>query len=65
MNQSELLQLLGEKSAIQRMIAETSEEDVLDRASLSARLRTIQGALSEVRPDEPATARAEQKKRGK
>jgi hypothetical protein len=43
-NRGEYLQLLGEKTALERMIAETPEEDVLDRASLSARLKSIEAA---------------------
>jgi Uma2 family endonuclease len=42
MNHAEYLHLLGEKTALERMIAETPEEDVLDRASLTARLRQIE-----------------------
>lgn len=57
MNRGDYLHLLGEKSALQRMIAETPEEDVLDRGSLSARLKTVEAALSEVNPDEPEPAR--------
>jgi hypothetical protein len=52
-NNNEYLQLLAEKTALERMIAETPEEDVLDRASLSARLKSIEDALSQAKPDEP------------
>jgi hypothetical protein len=56
-NRGEYLQLLGERTAIERMIAETPEEDVLDRASLSARLKSVEGALREANPDEREPAR--------
>ena len=52
MNRGECLQLLGEKTAIERMIAETPEEDVLDRARLSARLKSVEAALSQAKPDD-------------
>lgn len=52
MNRDEYLQLLGEKSAIERMIAETPEGDVIDRTSLSARLKSLEAALSQAKPDE-------------
>jgi hypothetical protein len=39
------------------MVAETPEDDVLDRASLTARLRTVEAAIAEVRPDEREPAR--------
>lgn len=49
--------LLGERTALERMIAETPEEDVLDRASLSACLKSAEAALSQVEPDEREPAR--------
>lgn len=57
MNQDERLQLLAERTAVARMVAETPEDDVLDRASLSARLQTIEDALAQATPDERAPAR--------
>ena len=57
MNRGDLLHLLGEKTALERMLAETPEEDVLDRASLLARLKSIEGALSQATPDEREPAR--------
>lgn len=57
MNRGEYLQLLGEKTAIDRMLAETPEEDVLDRASLSARRKRIEADLSQAKPDEREPAR--------
>lgn len=52
MNRDEYLQLLGEKTTIERMITETPAEDVIDRASLSARLKSVEAALSQATPDE-------------
>lgn len=57
MNRDEYLQLLGEKTAVERMIAETPEEDAIDRASLSARLKNIEEALAQAKPDEREPAR--------
>lgn len=57
MNRGEYLQLLAEKSAIERMIAETPEDDVLDRASLSARLKSVETILGQGKPDEREPAR--------
>ncbi len=47
MRHDDSLQLLGEKTALERMIAETPEEDVLDRASLRARLEAINSRIAE------------------
>lgn len=49
--------MLSEKTALERMLAETPEEDVLDRASLSARLKSVERALSQEKPDEREPAR--------
>lgn len=59
MNRGEYLHLLGEKTALERMIAETPEEDAIDRASLIARLKNIEDALAQAEPDarEPARVR--------
>jgi len=43
---SERLDLLGEKTELERMLEETPVEDVLDRASLEARLASVEAALS-------------------
>ncbi len=53
MNRGEYLQLLSERTTLERMIAETPEEDVLDRASLSARLKHVEDALNRARPESP------------
>lgn len=57
MNRGEYLHLLGEKTALERMLAETPEEDVIDRASLAARLESVEQALAEAKPDEREPAR--------
>jgi hypothetical protein len=57
MNRGEYLHLLAEKGALERMIAETPEEDVIDRASLTARLGSIDRALAAAKPDEREPAR--------
>ena len=57
MNHGEYLHLLGEKKALKRMIAETPEEDVIDRASLYARLENIENAIAQAKPDEREPAR--------
>ncbi len=57
MNRGEYLQLLGERTALERMIAETPEEDVIDRASLAARLENIEAALAQAKLDEREPAR--------
>lgn len=59
MNRGEHLQLLGEKTTLERLIAETPEEDAIDRASLVARLRNIDEVLaqSEAGEREPARVR--------
>lgn len=57
MNRGEYLQLLGEKTAVERMIAETPEEGAIDRASLSARLENVEEALAQAKPDEREPAR--------
>jgi hypothetical protein len=56
-SRGEYLHLLGEKSALERMVAETPEDDVLDRASLTARLKTVEAAIAAARPDEREPAR--------
>lgn len=57
MNRGEYFQLLSEKAAVAQMIAETPEEDVVDRTSLTVRLRRLEAALSQVRPEEREPAR--------
>lgn len=59
MIRQEFVQLMGERTALQRMIESTPEEDVLDRGSLTARLEEIEHRISEANVDarEPARAR--------
>jgi hypothetical protein len=64
-NRPEYLQFLGEKTALMRMIAETPEEDVLDRTSLSARLRTVEELLSQSHPGKRDPARVRLTFRGR
>jgi len=52
--QTELLHLLGEKTALERMLAETPADDVIDRASLNARLATVERALAQPLHEEEA-----------
>lgn len=44
----ELADLLSQRTVIERFLADTPAEDVLDRASLSARLDVIQGRIDEL-----------------
>lgn len=65
MNRGDYLHLLGEKTALERMLAETPEDDVLDRASLAARLKGIELAMIEAKPHEREPARVRLTFRGK
>lgn len=59
MNRYEYVQLLSEQTALQRMIAETDAEDVIDMGSLTSRLDQVQQKLAtvEVVADDPARVR--------
>ncbi|MEZ4363231.1 MAG: hypothetical protein R3B48_23855 [Kofleriaceae bacterium] len=57
MNREAYLHLLGEKTELERMIAATPEEDVLDLASLAARLKHVEAALREAKADDREPAR--------
>jgi hypothetical protein len=57
MKRQDYLHLLGEKTALERMIAETPDDEVLDRSSLLARLREVEQRIAEARPDEREPAR--------
>lgn len=50
MNQ-DVLHLLGERSALQRMIANTPEEDVIDRGSLIARLEEVEYRIAQAQSE--------------
>ena len=65
MNRLDYLHILGEKTALERMIAETPEEDLLDRGSLVARLEDIEERLAEGKPNEPDLARVRLTFRGR
>lgn len=41
----DLLHLLAERTALERLLAETPAEDVLDRASLQARKQVVEAAI--------------------
>ena len=58
MNRQHSVQLLGERNAILRMIADTPEVDVLDRGSLTARLEEVEHRILEAKDDgcEPTRA---------
>ena len=58
MNRQDALHLLGERSALQRMIADTPEEEVLDRGSLIARLEEVEYQIAQAQIDEREPARA-------
>ena len=54
----DFVQLLGERTALQRMIESTPIDDVLDRGSLTARLEEIEFQISEAKVIEREPARA-------
>jgi hypothetical protein len=58
-NRDDYLHLLAERTAVEQMLAETPEEDALDRSSLSARLASLAEKIAHARFDErePATVR--------
>ena len=58
MIRQDFVQLLGERTALQRMIESTPVDDVLDRGSLTARLEEIEYRISEAKVDEREPARA-------
>ena len=57
MNRGEYLHLLAEKTALEQMIAETPKEEVIDRASLTARLESVERMLADAARDEREPAR--------
>lgn len=65
MTRGDLLHLLGERTALERLLAETPAEDVLDRASLEARKRAIEEAIAQARPDQREPARVRLTFRGR
>lgn len=57
MNRREYMILLGEKTSLERMLADTPEEDVLDRLSLTDRLQVITEIIAAAELDEREPAR--------
>lgn len=57
MNRGEYISLLGERSSLERMLAKTPEEDVLDRLSLTDRLNVINELIGAAQLDEREPAR--------
>lgn len=58
MNRSEYLLLLSEKHSLQGLLDDTPVEDAIDRASLQARLASIEDALRDGTPEARPPARA-------
>lgn len=58
MNRAEYFDLLAEKTTLEQMIADTPEADVIDHASLTARLAAVNEALASGAPEEREPARA-------
>lgn len=58
MNRNEQIALLAEVGTLERMLAETPEDDVVDRASLTVRLQVVQQRLEEAGPLGPEPLRA-------
>lgn len=65
MTHSDVAFLLGEKTELMRMLAETPEDDVLDRASLEARLAEVESAIAELGADRRVPARVRLTFKGK
>ena len=59
MNRQERIQLLAERTTVERLLAEVPPEDVIDRWSLESRIWSIDAELAAAGPPgrEPATAR--------
>ncbi|HWO23983.1 MAG TPA: hypothetical protein VNO30_34810 [Kofleriaceae bacterium] len=65
MNRGDYQHLLGEKAALDRMLAEVPEEDVLDRSSLLARMKRVEDDLAQARSSEREPARVRLTFRGR
>jgi hypothetical protein len=65
MNRREHLQLRAEKTALERMIAATPVDDILDRGSLVARLEEIEQRIAELEREEREPARVRLTFRGR
>lgn len=57
MSVREYLRLLGEKTALERMIRETPQEDAIDLISLQSRLENVEEALARTKSDQREPAR--------
>ncbi len=57
MNRGEHIRLLAEKAALERMLADTPEEDAMDHASLGARLANVLATLGSAETEEREPAR--------
>jgi hypothetical protein len=65
MNRQDHNQLLAERSALEQMIADTPEEDAIDRGSLTARLEVVEDELTEHPVDSRLPAKARLTFRGR
>lgn len=65
MNRQERHSLLAERTALERMIADTPEEDVIDRGSLMSRLEVVNRELAEQPVDSRLPAKARLSFRGR
>ena len=59
MNRTDYLHLLSERETVRALLADTPEEDVIDRYSLEGRLASIDSAIAQatINESEPARAR--------
>lgn len=58
MNRTDYLHLLSERETVRTLLADTPEEDVIDRFSLEGRLASIEAAIAQATIDESEPARA-------
>lgn len=65
MTHLEVTFLLGEKAELERMLAETPEDAVLDRASLRSRITVVENAIAELGADTRVPARVRLTFKGK
>ncbi len=65
MNRDENAQLLAEQSTLRQLLDETPQEDVLERQSLEARLRSVEQRLAALEADTRLPARVKLTFRGK
>ncbi len=65
MNRDQRAQLLAERSTLREMLDKTPQEDVLERGSLEARLRGVEGRLETMSAEQRPPARAKLTFRGR